>query len=245
MDANIARCLAERSRLGYFAVLYRGVTARVREGILAGEFEDPARMVRLLTAFAQRYLDALGHFREGRPSTRSWRIAFECGALADPIVLQHLLLGMNAHINLDLAIAAAQTAPGGELPRLERDFTRITTILDEMIEDVQARIKRISPWFFLIDWAGGRRDEQLVGYGIRQAREVAWQAARSLAAADPALFDEQVQLHDAVVAALAEKIRTPGRLLGAALRVVRMRESQDVARVMAALAAAGSSATPA
>jgi hypothetical protein len=150
-------------------------------------------------------------------------------------VLQHLLLGMNAHINLDLAIAAAQAAPGAELTKLERDFERITSILNEMVEETQERIKRISSWFWLIDYAGGRRDEQLVGFGIRQARELAWQAAGSLAAADPSIFDHQVELHDEIVAALAERIRSPGRLLGLALQVVRMRESSDVKAVMAAL----------
>src|SRR5690606_41399624 len=60
-----------------------------------------------------------------------------------PLVLQHLLLGMNAHINLDLGIAAAETAPGTALPALKRDFDEITTLLGEMLDDVQDRIGRI------------------------------------------------------------------------------------------------------
>ena len=240
MDRNIDRCTLEQSRLGYFAVLYRGVTARVKRGIESGAFEDPARMERLVVIFANRYLDALGQFWEGGSPTRSWLITFQSGGLRAPIVLQHLLLGMNAHINLDLAIAAAQAAPGAELTRLERDFERITGMLNEMIEETQERIKRISPWFWLLDYAGGRSDEQLVGFGIRQARELAWQAARSLSAAESSLFDDQVKLHDEIVAALAERIRSPGRLLRFALQVVRMRESSDVRVVMAALRAAES-----
>jgi hypothetical protein len=239
MDRNIDRCTLEQSRLGYFAVLYRGVTARVREGIAAGEFEDPARMERLVVIFANRYLDALAQFWDGKRPARSWLITFESSALARPIVLQHLLLGMNAHINLDLAIAAAQAAPGAELAKLERDFERITSILKHRIEETQERIKQISPWFWLIDYAGGRRDEELVGFGIRQARELAWKAAHSLAASDASVFDAQVTLHDEIVAALAERIRSPGRLLGIALQIVRVRESSDVRKVMSALRGSG------
>ena len=39
----VTRAKHERSRLGYFAALYRNVTVRVRDGIAAGRFEDGAR----------------------------------------------------------------------------------------------------------------------------------------------------------------------------------------------------------
>ena len=35
LDHAIERCIRERSRLGYFATLYRNVTARVRDEIAA------------------------------------------------------------------------------------------------------------------------------------------------------------------------------------------------------------------
>src|SRR5690606_9901383 len=128
---------------GYFAVLYRRVTARVDDGIRQGRFEDGARMERLDVVFANRYLDALARYRAGEATTRSWAVAFRAAETWNPLVLQHLLLGMNAHINLDLGIAAAETAPGAALPGLERDFHEITTLLGEMLDDVQDRIGRI------------------------------------------------------------------------------------------------------
>lgn len=235
MDANIARCVREQSRLGYFAVLYRGVTARVRDRIVHGEFDDPQRMERLVAVFASRYLNALDAYWAGGSPPHCWRVAFRCGDLRRPIVLQHLLLGMNAHINLDLAIAAAQVAPGDQLPALERDFDRITDLLNQMIDDVQGRIDRISPWLRVIDLVGGRTDEQLVGFAIGEARRIAWQAAQSLAAADAAAFQEQVALHDEIVSALAQRIQSPGLLLGIALNIVRLREVGDVPRVIRVL----------
>src|SRR5512143_2170317 len=59
MDCVIERCIQKRSKLGYFAMLYRDVTVRVRDGIAAGRFEDGPRMEQLDVVFANRYLDAL------------------------------------------------------------------------------------------------------------------------------------------------------------------------------------------
>lgn len=137
LDGVVARSLEQPSRLGYFAVVYRSVT-KVAEGIATLVFEDGERMERLDVAFASRYLSALALHEEGRRPTRSWEVAFDTAASARPIVLQHLLVGINAHINLDLGIAAAETAPGASLPELRRDFDRI----NETLALVMARVER-------------------------------------------------------------------------------------------------------
>src|SRR5512143_674737 len=160
MDCVIERCAREQSKLGYFAVLYRDVTVRVRDGIAAGRFEDGPRMERLDVIFANRYLDALQTYWGGGHPTRGWDVAFEAARQWSPTILQHLLLGMNVHINLDLAIAAAQVAPGDALPGLERDFEEITVLLNDMVQGMEARIEQVSPWFRLIDRAGRRTNEQ-------------------------------------------------------------------------------------
>jgi hypothetical protein len=43
---------------------------------------------------------------------------------------------MNAHINLDLGIAAAQVAPGPALPALHTDFLCINAILASVVATV-------------------------------------------------------------------------------------------------------------
>lgn len=55
----VANALEDGDRAGYFAVLYRKVTAKVKEGIAAGFFDDPGPMERLDVLFADRYLDAV------------------------------------------------------------------------------------------------------------------------------------------------------------------------------------------
>jgi hypothetical protein len=53
---------------------------------------------------------------------------------------------MNAHINFDLGIAAAEIAPGDELPSLQHDFNEINTILARLVGQVQSEIYEVSPW---------------------------------------------------------------------------------------------------
>lgn len=236
MDHIVDLCAARKSKLGYFAVLYRNVTVRVREGIAAGRFQDGARMERLDVIFARRYLDAFSAFWDGQDPTQSWVVAFRAARDWPPIVLQHLLLGMNAHINLDLGIAAAQACPGGDIQELRQDFLEITTLLDEMIRDMEARVERVSPWFRLIDAAGGRTNEQLCGFGIGQARDLAWMTAERLAATPPEQLDSAIAHQDQAVALLARLIRNPvGLLMRLALLVILLRESRNVPHVMDAL----------
>lgn len=235
LDGVIEQCSRENSKMGFFAVLYRDVTVEVQRSIIAGRFEDGPRMERFDVLFANRYLDAIDRYwRKERP-TRSWLLAFEAAEKRPPIILQHLLLGMNAHINLDLAIAAVQTAPGETLPGLKRDFYEITVLLDEMIDHVQERIDHVSPWFRIIDRVGGRTEEHICAFAIAEARTLAWRAAERLAVLNPEAFEREVAEHDQVVARIGQAIRKPGGLLGLGLHLIRVRERHHVRKVIEAL----------
>lgn len=107
-------------RRGLFAALYRRTTIVVQRGIEAGRFEDPERMEELDVRFAIRYFEAVDAFERGGVPTRPWAYAFERVADPEPSVLQHLLLGMNAHIALDLAISTCETSRGAGPASIER-----------------------------------------------------------------------------------------------------------------------------
>ena len=117
--------IQEKSPLGYFAALYQKVTIKVKEGIQNGVFEDGPRMEKLDIIFAKRYIDAYYDFSQNKTVTSSWLKAFMLSKKFWPIVLQHLLIGMNAHINLDLGIAAAQVSEGEPIEKLKNDFNKI------------------------------------------------------------------------------------------------------------------------
>ncbi|MEK7830378.1 MAG: DUF5995 family protein, partial [Acidobacteriota bacterium] len=139
------------SRLGYFAALYRKVTVRVKEGIQQGRFQNGERMQRLDVNFANRYLTAYDLHKQNQQPTESWKVSFEAAAEWRPLILQHLLVGINAHINLDLGIAAQETCPGEELPPLKQDFETINAILAELVQPVQDEIGGLSPWIGFLE----------------------------------------------------------------------------------------------
>ena len=65
LDAIIARGRDEGSHVGYFAAVYRTVTAKIAEGIATGFFDDGERMQRLDVTFADRYRSSLPDRRHG------------------------------------------------------------------------------------------------------------------------------------------------------------------------------------
>ena len=127
----------EGSAMTFFPILYNKVTKRIKAGIEAHEFDDNARMERLDVLFANRYIEAYHQFRDGQQPTASWSHAFR---VDEALVMQHLLLGINAHINLDLGIAAVLTTGDDHLADLEADFNKINAVLASMVADVKAGI---------------------------------------------------------------------------------------------------------
>ena len=49
----VERAREDKSRIGYFAAMYRKVTLAIKEAIDVGEFEDAERMSRLDVVFAR------------------------------------------------------------------------------------------------------------------------------------------------------------------------------------------------
>ena len=238
LEAVTSRARAERSPSGYFAALYAQVTRTVARGIEADFFDDGPRMQRLVTVFANRYLSALDDHRQGGDPTACWGVAFDATDDATPIVLQHLLLGINAHINLDLGVAAAQVAPGDEISGLRRDFDRINEVLAAMTGRAQQALAEISPWLGLLDVVGGRADDEVIRFSIEVARREAWRFAVELAGTPEADHGAPIAARDRFVAQLGRRVRRPG-LVTPALWLIRLRESKDVPRNLDVLTSMG------
>src|ERR1035438_6733959 len=128
LEKIISETLKTNDRIGYFTVLYHKVTCRVRDGINNNEFDDNIRMEKLDVLFANRFLDAYKQYTLGQQQTESWKVTFDASKHSSYLVLQHLLLGMNAHINLDLGIAVVEALKGKNLADVHNDFNKINTI---------------------------------------------------------------------------------------------------------------------
>jgi hypothetical protein len=82
------------------------MTGNMLSALEAGEFHDPAWVTRLLGSFSGLYFDALDkHEQSPLMTPHVWRVAFEVAANPEAFAVQHLLLGVNAHINYDLGAA--------------------------------------------------------------------------------------------------------------------------------------------
>lgn len=226
----------ERSRIGFFAAMYRKVTAQVKEGIESGLFEDGQRMESLATTFASRYLAALDQFRAGTEASRCWDFAFQTAEIWRPLIIQHILLGINAHINLDLGIAAAETAPGDELPDLRNDFVEINDLLARQVATVRDEIGEVSPWIRLLDRVDPAAGRGIVNFSIQRAREQAWTVAELLACLPAQRRPERIEVLDRNAMVLARLVRDPpGWIFKGGLRLIRVRETNDVRRVIGVL----------
>jgi hypothetical protein len=233
LDSIVDRARDEQSRLGYFAALYRRVTRRVRDGIAQGRFQDGPRMEHLDVVFAGRYLTALDRFRAGQDPGRSWHVAFTAAANPLPLVLQQLLAGMNAHINFDLGIAAA------EVSAVKADFDKINNVLAEEVAGVEQALAEISPLIGLLERAGLRTETKIINFNLSKARDLSWFTAERLMAAPPALKELNIEGLDVPVAALGVAILHPPPACALQLAQIRAVECNDVRRVLDVLASGG------
>jgi hypothetical protein len=235
LQSLIADFEAQGSRLGFFAALYRQVTLEVKRGIDRGFFDNGPRMDRFDTTFANRYFAALEAFQSGGMPTRSWRVAFTAMDQPQEIILQDLLVGINAHINLDLAIAAAQICPGDSIQGLHGDFDKVNQILASLIQGVESIIVRFSPLIGLLEKVAGKDAAEALNFSIDVARQDAWAHAVILAHQSPALQALTIEALDGKVAFLGRIVANPTGLIGKAVELIRLTESNDVPAITEAL----------
>jgi len=228
IDDIVDQCRRERLRAGYFAVLYRFVTIRIKEGIDNGEFDDSDRMVQLDTLFAQRFFDAFDAYYKssGKPVSRSWKHAFNSAKSDEYIVMQHLLLGINAHINLDLGIAAAETMKDDNLELIQEDYNRINAILASLVDDVTSNMSRISLFFGPMIRLAGNADDLVANFSIIAARDGAWEFAHRYRSATNK--EIAVRERDEKIAGLANRLTRTSPFVSFIIKVIRWGEFRSL-----------------
>ena len=226
LDQIVEDCKKRNDALGYFAVLYRKVTLRVKQGIAQYEFENGKMMAHLDVVFANRYFEAYEAYRQQKPCSQSWKIAFDACQESRHIILQHLLTGINAHINLDLGIAALDTAGNTPLETIYQDFNNINGILGEMVEGVKKNLGSVSPTFMWLIPLAPKTEEMLINFSIETARDGAWKFANELHASGRS--HSLIQERDTLISMLVKGIRKPGFLLSFLVSIIGMFEWRSV-----------------
>ncbi|QIA07624.1 DUF5995 family protein [Draconibacterium halophilum] len=228
LNLIIEESLKTGDTLGYFAVLYQKVTVKVKEEIKNNYFDDGPRMAKLDVVFAKRYIDAYFAWMNNEPVTQSWEIAFTAASNNNLLVVQHLLLGMNAHINLDLGIAAAEISSTNSIEELEDDFNRINEILASMVDEVQQGLSSIWPFLRkLLLWLG-QVDNLLVDFSMKIARKGAWKYAKEVAAVEKTGWPKTIKIRDEKVADKTRLITDPGKIIRFLFQIIRWTERGTV-----------------
>ncbi len=235
LQALIEDCIQRKDRMGYFAALYHKVTVRVKEGITNNEFEDGPRMEKLDVVFANRYLAAVHAFRNGQQPSVSWQAAFNASKRRSPLVLQHLLLGMNAHINYDLGIAAVDTAGTADIRFIRSDFNSINTIIGSLIFEVLTEINRVSPLLSLFGLHASN-NSILIQFSITNARDGAWSFAEDLFGKKHTVpaYNACINTRDVSIQKLGLALTKPKGLLRFTRWVIHLFEWKNPARVIKA-----------
>lgn len=230
LEIIVAQARAGEHRWGLFAGLYREVTLGVAAGIRDGRFEDGERMSRFDAAFANRYFIALRQYLAGKQPTRSWRIALQASDRSDLTALQHLLLGVNAHINLDLGLAVVEA--GLDPVAFRADFLEINRVLADVLPRAQSVLNGVSSAMRGLDLLLGGADEYLGLFVLERARDQAWLAAH-LAHTIPEEHRATLEATlDAAAAHLAHRVADPGLPTSAAVALIRRAESWTLTELL-------------
>ena len=211
---------------GYFAAMYARVTERVDQAIAAGRFGDGDGMAEFAQTFADWYL---GPRHGSRPMPSCWEASVDVAGDGRLLIVQHLLLGVSAHVNHDLPQVVVELADGGRsLESLRPDFDAINDILAETQSEIVRDLGRVSGW---TQWAAGAGGGRLFAFSLDRARDQAWGTAVRLHAADGEARAAEVAELDRIVSALAFMITRPSTPVRWLLRVPRWLENGDPAEV--------------
>jgi hypothetical protein len=230
LDEIIESSKQEQSAIGLFTTLYREVTLKIKEGIDNGSFQDGPRMEKLDVIFANRYLNAYYQYQAKQKPSECWEFSFQKGEIFWPIVVQHLLLGINAHVNLDLGIASAQVSTVENIETLKSDFDQINTILSNLVESVEKCLIKIWPTLTIILKFSGKIDNFFIDFSMKTARDGAWKFANEFVALPENQREATIQERDIKITKIARLISNPGYLVSGVFKFIRLFEKGTVAQ---------------
>jgi Family of unknown function (DUF5995) len=210
MTAQIAHWQQERDRRAIFLSCYALMTENMARGVSAGRFHDSAWVGELIYNFADYYFAALAAYEQGdAPMPQVWRHAHDLARTPTTMVIQSLLMGVNAHINCDLVLVLDDMlrpvwADLDEPTRQQRysDYCLVNDVIGETIDTVQDQV--IEPHaraMDLVDRVLGPLDEWCTARLIRNWRADVWRRAQAIIAAEDAARRAELR-HEADAIAL-------------------------------------------
>jgi hypothetical protein len=199
------------NRVAAFNSLYYTITDRVASALHGSDVTEPAFLEMLDVEFGKRYFTALKLWGndEDEMTPDAWEVLFRRAADRRVSLLAASMLGVNAHINYDLAMALIATwrqlgtGPGDEV---HPDYLVINKIFYEEIPGLRRRYS--TPWQLDLDAICGKLDDWSQDLLVFGTRAMAWEQAERVwqLRHDPADFAHAQLVLDRTTALLGETI---------------------------------------
>ena len=180
-----ATLLAREDPRAAFAIAYAETTEIVETWIEQRRFLQTEMVSSYVVAFANAYRDAFARFEVGHFDAvpAAWRQSFEARDRTTSM-LQHLLLGINAHINHDLPHAVLGGGLDVRCPRCYRDHLCVDEALRAAIPPIRGRLAARLGWPMRgLNVVAGPAIDRVVSAAFVRARRHAWTLAAALDAA--------------------------------------------------------------
>jgi hypothetical protein len=192
IDTEIQRMTAAQQQYGcdhrgVFATTYLELTKQFREDRDTNphRFADPSYLETEDALFADVFFNTMADWDAGRPVPAAWRIALQTDATGQVNAAQDMLLGINAHVQNDMAFVVA--ALGTRMPdgtSRKADHDAFNDILDDAYKNVvDAITQRFDPMVGLTNSDLTPLDDFAGLQLVRGWRETVWRNAERLLAA--------------------------------------------------------------
>jgi hypothetical protein len=173
-----------KDRRAVFVTAYALITREIKQRVESNRFEDGVWVTRYAVDFANLYRLALARYEERQRSfvAKSWIVSFNISSQGQALLIQDLVLGINAHVNHDLPLALEQVSIDPNREIRHRDHNAVNDALKTTTIPVMDQIEKMyAPGLTLFNLLPEAFEQEITGFKLEKAREHAWREAVALA----------------------------------------------------------------
>ena len=207
LTALEAQHTARRDRRAVFVTVYTLMSQEMKRRIERGAFRDNEWVRSYTIAFANLYLRGARRFRQRSCRAQGMDDRLRDARGGDALVTQDLLLGINAHINHDLALALDEVSIEPDRAARLAHHSTVNEVLQALTDEVGRRVSDLyARGLAGVDACAGTLDEAVSNFSMAVARAGAWESAVALANArgdvERRVIRRMLDLRSAVMARL-------------------------------------------
>jgi hypothetical protein len=201
-----------------FATTYRLLTREIRDTLRRDPhfFDDRRWLITELTEFANYYFRSIRLYERGKPVPEAWQIAFDTAKQGDANAGQDMLLGINAHVQRDMAYVVATVGlrtKDGKTRKHDHDV--VNDILDAAYQPIVDAIGERYDSIVTISNASWNPVDDIAGLEmVKGWREGVWRNAERLlearTAAERRQVSDSIETNAAAWARLMASPQAPG-----------------------------------